>query len=484
MIVFSESSFREYQPKASHSPPPSPPPSGVLRPGLVSTTIAHPEVRRLLPYYHHQVSRHLGGFMNIDFWSVTIPQLAQQEPAVAYAIAAISATLQRIHSTAASHHDVLRDSVCADGPSLQYYNMALVKTNERVAQDGGRLIATLTCLLFLCMEFLQSNKRQSKRLFDRLCQLLHPCKDQAWSRSTDLHLVPNIRSMYRRIVLQSLLFVHPIPPHYYQDWTLQPFHLPKAFHSLSEARDTLYKLLVVMHDFCKLARTTPEPFDHTRRTSVTGPEEQAYLVSKLGQWRKLFSDWNAKNHPSCPESSQSVSLLRLYDHISMAWLINPWETSQLPFDAAKGYFQLAVEEASSILATPVPEAKLCSSFHFEMGVLPPLYFTAIKCRHQELRLRALSLLRQAPRREGLWDREELVAVAERVMEIENTGVSSPGVLVPDEHRVCHVTMKQEDKGDTLSAIFSFKSHGLTENTSQVPQSWTWNTTRGKFILCP
>lgn len=149
-----------------------------------------------------------------------------------------------------------------------------------------------------------------------------------------------------------------------------------------------------------------------------------------------------------------------------------------------GYFQLVVEEASSILATPIPETKLCSSFHFEMGVLPPLYFTAIKCRHQELRLRALSLLRQAPRREGLWDREELVAVAERVIEIENPGVSGPGVLVPDEHRVCRIIMSQEDRGDTLNAIFSFKSHGLTENTSQVPQSWTWNTTRGKFVLCP
>ena len=71
--------------------------------------------------------------MDTDFWSVTIPQLAQSEPAVTFAIAAISATFQRLRSTGASYHEVMRDTACSDGPSLEFYNIALAKTSERVA---------------------------------------------------------------------------------------------------------------------------------------------------------------------------------------------------------------------------------------------------------------------------------------------------------------------------------------------------------------
>ncbi|KAJ9614514.1 hypothetical protein H2200_002651 [Cladophialophora chaetospira] len=165
----------------------------------------------------------------------------------------------------------------------------------------------------------------------------------------------------------------------------------------------------------------------------------------------------------------------------MAWLMNPWESSQMPFDDAKGYFQLAVEEAERILASTDSKYELPSIFQFEMGVMPPLYYTAIKCRCHELRLRALSLLRQVPRREGLWDREELVAIAERVIEVESVTVSSPEIPIPDANRVYNVTIEQQDRGNDLSATFSFKPNGLTGIASHIRETWTWSSSRGKFV---
>lgn len=422
--------------------------------------------------------------MDTDFWSVTIPQLGQSEPAVTFAIAAISATFQRLQSTGSSYHDVMRDTACSDGPALEFYNIALAKASERVAQqDGGTLMASLTCMLFLCMEFLQSNKLQSKRLFDRLFQLVQLGSPRDSSRPGDLDLIPNLLSMYRRIVLLSLLFAHPIPPYNYQDWTLQLWELPQVFHSLSEARDALYQLLAYIHDFCKLARTHSELHHKNHRPPVTGPGEQAYLRAKLCEWREVLDRWCADNDSRDPGTLQSVSLLRLYDHVSMAWIVNPWESSQLPFDDAIEYFQLVVEEASSILALTGPKSELSSVLHFEMGVMPPLYFVAIKCRCYEMRLRALNLLRLAPRREGLWDREELIAIAEKVIEVEAAAVSSPEIPIPDASRVCDVTMEQLDRGNNYSAIFSFKPDGPTGPTSHIRHSWTWDPPRGKFIFC-
>lgn len=479
VLTISKSSFREYHPKIKHSVPAL---HGV-RPALITATTPRQDVRHLLDYYQHQISHQLGGFMDNDFWSVTIPQLGQSEPAVTFAVAAISATFRKFQSTGASYHEVMRDTACSDGPSLEFYNIALAKTCERVAQHDGRLMATLTCMLFLCMEFLQSNKQQSKRLFDRLCQLLRLGSDREGSWAKQLDLIPNLRSMYQRIVLQSLLFAHPIPPYHYQDWKPQLCNLPTVFHSLSEARDALYQLLAVIHDFCKLARTNSEPGRKDSTAPVTGPEEQAYLLSTLGEWRKTFRQWCANNDLRGAGISQSVSLLRMYDHVTMAWLMNPWESSQSPFDNATEYFKLVVEEASSILAMAGSKSELSSTLHFEMGVMPPLYFTAIKCRCHELRHHALSLLRQAPRREGLWDREELVAIAERVIAVETAAVSSPGIPIPDADRVCDVFIEQQDKGNACGAIFSFRAKGFIDTTSQTRQSWVWDPSRGKFVLC-
>jgi hypothetical protein len=63
------------------------------------------------------------------------------------------------------------------------------------------------------------------------------------------------------------------------------------------------------------------------------------------------------------------------------------------------------------------------AFTFEMGVIPPLYFTAIKCRDPVVRREAIRLLGLArPRKEGLWDARNLASIAERVVEIEEEGL--------------------------------------------------------------
>jgi hypothetical protein len=64
-----------------------------------------------------------------------------------------------------------------------------------------------------------------------------------------------------------------------------------------------------------------------------------------------------------------------------------------------------------------------ASFAFEQGILPPVYFIAMKCRERVLRRRAVQLLKNAsPRRVGMWNTELLAACAERIIEIEEDGI--------------------------------------------------------------
>ncbi|KAL1607641.1 hypothetical protein SLS60_002575 [Paraconiothyrium brasiliense] len=59
-------------------------------------------------------------------------------------------------------------------------------------------------------------------------------------------------------------------------------------------------------------------------------------------------------------------------------------------------------------------------FTFEISVIPPLHYVATRCRHPLVRREAVALLKTNPPREGLWDVDTHIAVANRVIEIEES----------------------------------------------------------------
>jgi hypothetical protein len=76
-------------------------------------------------------------------------------------------------------------------------------------------------------------------------------------------------------------------------------------------------------------------------------------------------------------------------------------------------------------------------FTFEIGLIPPLYFTAINCRHLLLRRKAVALLRQGSRREGLRDAEPMARVAERVIKLEENNLEAGTDGWPEEKGRIH-----------------------------------------------
>lgn len=94
---------------------------------------------------------------------------------------------------------------------------------------------------------------------------------------------------------------------------------------------------------------------------------------------------------------------------------------------------LKIDEELKAKARPAGPmlAKRCTLrdlFTFEMGAMPAVYFTALKCRDPVIRRRAIQVLAgMRPRREGLWDARQLEAIAKRVLEVEEgDGIRSEG----------------------------------------------------------
>jgi hypothetical protein len=101
------------------------------------------------------------------------------------------------------------------------------------------------------------------------------------------------------------------------------------------------------------------------------------------------------------------------------WLQSSYvEVEETDFDSYVSHFKTIVDYTSFIFS-PEGEANSMNRKHFslELGLIPPLWWTVMKCRHLKIRHRAHWLLGQAGR-EGLWDPIMLHEVASETMLLE------------------------------------------------------------------
>lgn len=69
------------------------------------------------------------------------------------------------------------------------------------------------------------------------------------------------------------------------------------------------------------------------------------------------------------------------------------------------------------------------SFSADLGIVPPLYVVATKCRSPLLRRQAIQLLRSSSRREGMWDSELTARIGTWIMDIEEEE-DQPPIMTP------------------------------------------------------
>ncbi|KAG6002378.1 hypothetical protein E4U21_003138 [Claviceps maximensis] len=93
-------------------------------------------------------------------------------------------------------------------------------------------------------------------------------------------------------------------------------------------------------------------------------------------------------------------------------------------------------------------SRIKPSFSADLGIVPPLYVVATKCREPRLRRQAIQLLRSSARREGMWDSELAANIGQWVMHIEESynplsppssddmpPACPPTKFIPEERRV-------------------------------------------------
>lgn len=437
---------------------------------------ADPRETTAFDFYVRRVAPVLAGEFDSHFWEVLVPRLCQSEPAIRHAVFSLGAVYRAVDESGMSMPPLPGDP--ATTFPVAAYNRAI---SALLSLDTGRtsgqeptVIYLLTCILFVCIEFLFGNIRSSHSHINQGRQILARL-DEASARhsSPQMEMIRrNLVPIYSRLALTSFTWGQDpvaIPPR-------MNLHgeVPAEFGSTDDARASLYSAIDDTLRASKKVRMVKYEGmmgDVEEEDLQAVQREHQGLLSHLKSWNVAFTLYIANRSAAggrqCLSSGEKV--MSMYYHVAYIWVSNSFSLLETSYDDYMEHFTSIVSLASSMqgttstgshgvarstsqgassIDTPEAAASLVSNdtggsaspsresaprgstaFSFHDNVIPPLYYTALRCRHPRLRRTALALLENLARvspREALWDARYLAPVAKRVMELEGSESPEPG----------------------------------------------------------
>jgi hypothetical protein len=386
---------------------------------------------RGVDFFHQKLAASLDGQFGSNFWSKFVLQLTHSEASVRHAIAAISVTYRDVES--ALLHPA--GYVDANPEAHQEWITAIKSLSHRIQEHpDSNLVPLVCCLLFTCIDFLRGNVETSFihvqsgfNILAALRQNSEPHRTSNDLKAIEDHIVP----MFARLnILYSLA-----------GCTTPPAYAPTADEvspqeDITESRRRLVELSITCIDFIKKAG----PKSATCHIDVDELVEQVKLQTRLDTWRsqldELLKRMQAAGNPA---KQDAVHLLLVYYKVISIWLRVCTTAAESATDSYHTDFEELVyyaEQVSAGMATPQP-------LSFDIQILGPLYYAALKCRYPATRRRALRMLQHAPRREGLWNAHHAYVTAKRVIELEERHLNAKGL--PDEaSRVLGLPLPNDD----------------------------------------
>ncbi|KAI3546472.1 hypothetical protein CABS03_13095 [Colletotrichum abscissum] len=352
--------------------------------------------RRSLQYFYEYAAPRLSGPRKPAFWTYFVMQLSQSEPIVKYSLLAISHLYEAREMRAIPSTKPLL--------ALQYYNAAI--KGVKAVQDQSLVL--IVCVLFICIELLQSNNETAIRHCKHGNQILETYgSEKPWIQD---HIVP----VFRRLSVLPLLLGRP-PADSALTHVLR-YAVPTRFDNVEDAHSMIdeicRRLMILQH--CKRKGAD---FDQVKERNCIG--------SLLQKCRELMDglDIDSTSQPNCA-SEGPQALMRMRFHtcqvcFDMLFPVDHGGNDERHIHGFREMIALA-SEFSNMRTIRLPR------FVFELAFSPVLFFVVTECKCLEVRLSALRLIKVlGAEREGLFESQNLYALGRRKVQTEH------GVILDD-----------------------------------------------------
>lgn len=491
--------------------------------------------------FQSSTASELSGYFDSGFWTKSVLQGAEVEPAIRHAVIALGALYKTLEKSSESP-PTSPDSVASafDTPqhhwntALRHYQRAL---GEMVAVKEMEMQSMRTQLmanvLLACFDSFVGHHREAISQIQTGLVLLEQLRQMHKNNSIVGSQEPDedLKRMFNRLAIQAKTYdmaFHFPEPHVVRlvsqnssnEAPMSPFSeslTPPSSHAytgqlqfatLFEARIAWDKL--VHKIFC---------FTERMFQSNNGPmgllpgDIRRYgekFHQQLKEWEYAFNPLVQSRHDgSVPSQVKAgIATLRMTYVMSYILFVMTSDHNEMGFDAYKDSFQEIISLALEVVADQERRAAMnrgCHSDHCphkhwkmdifgnsssnivtyhikpsfsaDMGIVQPLYVVATKCRDPIIRRQAIQLLRNSARREAMWDSELCARIGKWILDIEEDNLDMISPL-------CQQFPTQIEIGQRLS-VASSTSPQLDLGDALGPGgngSWNYNLPRRTSMM--
>lgn len=432
--------------------------------------------------FQEQTANELSGFFDSGFWSRTVLQECHSEASIRHAVVALGALYKTLEKSTESPQGSPTGERDPSDTAWRHWEMAVKQYSNACQElmtagsaDTSHRTRLMASVLLACFDsFIGDHKQAIVQIQTGLGLLeqLRAERRRAFMPRPEEPVEAELIQMFTRLAIQAksydMAFHFPQPyvvrltPSQPQDpssptsesagspVSIYQDPIPDRFSSVLEARfkwDALAE---------RTFRFTETMFNQTR-SSVMGilPQHIGQYGARFKQEMEAWSD--AFEHILASRTAPGVSsqekaciaVLKMYQVMSYILLLMTFSKTEMGFDKYTSDFNMIVDLALEVVGDEerraaqkrCPDPQFCRhrgrheasfgglnyaarhikpSFSADLGIVPPLFVVATKCRDRALRWKAIQLLKSSPRREGMWDSELTARIAMWVADIEDT----------------------------------------------------------------
>ncbi|KKY36713.1 putative c6 zinc finger domain protein [Diaporthe ampelina] len=246
------------------------------------------------------------------------------------------------------------------------------------------------------------------------------------------------------------------------------FHFPKPYDPIPEQFDSLHEARIAWDTLCEqMFRFTERLFAQASQDGPMGvlpASLRQYGLSFRGRieaWADAFEHiLSSRFSPGVSSQEKAaIAVLKMSQIMGQVLFLMTFSDSEQHFDVFQPQFKTIVDLGLEVVGDEerraaekrCPDPRTCHhhnsqepdifgghtymanhikpSFSADLGIVPPLYVVATKCRSPVLRRQAIQLLRSSSRREGMWDSELTARIGTWIMNIEEEEDQQP-IMTP------------------------------------------------------
>ena len=365
------------------------------------------------------------------FWLTLLQQASVAEPAVFHAML----TLSSAHKVDTCNGDLSTKWMIPNGQKkfmLHNYSKAIsyLQPHFNTKTTASTRVVLIVCIVFTCLEFLRGNFRTAQTHLHNGLLVLQENSNEMCDSTLSPHSADStdcwIIEMFQRLQVQVELFhrTHLQPLSILLPDTHQA--VATNFHSVKDAwteLDRIFYKIIVIKKNNKIDQVKSINSSDGGTCSTELLPYQQHIQSCLDVWSTAYESFRRILDSQDPTFFINAIFMSYYNLAAI--LCSALLSNELAYDALTRQF-LTILSNSVYLWKARPPQPIIRGSRFNMahsivdfGWIPPLYYTAIKCRIRSVRLHALRLLESTLHREGIWDCWIASKIVRKVMEIED-----------------------------------------------------------------